>query len=266
MRGDDDRLGELLDEDQERLVATAAPYGFELRQPRKRPLEEYGLRAFEGADTVLTRLSGEIDGARVELFEYDWVQTGSKGSVQRGRRTIALVKHPSIDGEARCTWKFVQSAPGRALLFVFQLAMLAMLFWLVIPIWIVQYLRGEDPFPKDHDVGDPDFRRRFKVASASTELARRALPEALRRVVLDAELKGPLEVRPGLVALSMRYSELDPIELERAIALTRRVVHAYAPPGDRPNAAYRVASEVAPHPARATDDQEDEEDARTRRA
>jgi hypothetical protein len=243
MSSDDDRIRGRLDEDQERLIAATAPLGFELRQPRKRPLEEHKLKAFEAADTVLTRLTGEVDGALVDLFEYDWVRPGTKGAVQRGRRIVAVLRHPAFEGEARCTWESFQSLVGKLVIWTLIAAVTIMIFYIVIPIWLYQYSKGENPFPKNWKVGNPEFEKRFKVNGPSLEQAKRALPIAMQSLVVAEGLTGPIEVRPGTLALGFDEKSLDPAMFEKVMRVTKRVVEAYAPPPAHAGAAYRVATD-----------------------
>ncbi len=245
MNADDDRLRGRLDEDQDRLIAAAAPHGFELRQPRKRPLEEHALVAFETADNVLTRLTGEVDGAKVDLFEYDWVQAGAKGAVSRGRRIALVLRHPAFEGEARCRWEQFQGFAAKMTWWSLVLVFGVLLFWLLVPIWLYQYSQGRNPFPKSWPVGNPEFEKRFQVVSSSGEQAKRALPAAMQALVVAEGTRGPIEVRPGLLALGLEGKSLDPQTFERAVRVARRVVRVYAPSTDDARTAYRVADDPA---------------------
>jgi hypothetical protein len=245
---DDERLAGRLDEDQARLLAAVSPYGFELRQPRKRPFEDYELEAFEAPDTVLTRLSGEIDGVPVDIFEYDWVQPGAKGAVNRGRRIAILIRHPAIDGRARCTWETFQTLGAKIFYGALIAFVFATLFWLLIPIWLVQHYQGKSTFGRDWRVGDAEFDKRFKVDGPSHAEALRALPCAMQQLALAEELHGPIEVRPGILAMALTAKRFDPQTFERAYALAKRALAAYAPPPAQAGTAYRIATDVIPEP------------------
>lgn len=243
MSADDDRVRGRLDEDQERLLEAAAPHGFELRQPRKRPFEELALTAFEAADTVLTRLTGEIDGAKVDVFEYDWVTPGSRGAVSRGRRIVLVLRHPAFEGEVRCRWDDYQDPLAKALWWSMLAGLGILLSWLLVPIWLYQYSKGQNPFPKRWPVGNAVFEKRFKVHSSSGDEAKRALPGAMQELVVSETLMGPIEVRPGLLAIGLDGKSLDAPTLERALSLAKRVMRAYAPPPNETGMAYRVADD-----------------------
>jgi hypothetical protein len=233
-RPDDDRIADRLDEDQERLVATATPLGFELRQPRKRPFEDFALKSFEAPDNVLTRLTGEVDGALVDVFEYDWVQPGAKGAVHRGRRIAVVLRHPAFEGDARCTWEQIQSLALKVFLIWPLFAFLIVtLFWLLVPIWLWQHSKGADVFARDWRVGNKEFDKRFKVHSSSSEEALRALPLATQALAVSENLQGPIEVRPGMLAVGVDGKSLDPETFERSISLAKRLDQPReAPPRD----------------------------------
>ncbi len=243
MARDDERITEKLDEDQERLVAAAAPLGFELRQPRKRPLEDHKLTTFHMADTVLTRLTGEIDGALVDVFEYDWVQPGARGVVGRGRRILAVLRHPSFEGEVKCVPKTKMNIFAKAFIALALLFCIATIWWLLIPIWLWQYSRGQNPFPRNWNLGNGAFRDRFKVHGPSLEKARQALPPKALDVALAENLSGPIEVRPGTFAFSFDDKSLDAATLERTLKAAKRVVATYAPAANEAGTAYRIATD-----------------------
>lgn len=243
MNGDDDRIQGRLDEDQERLIAAATPLGLELRQPRKRPFEEYALGSFEKADSVMTRLSGEIEGAKVDLFEYEWMQPGGRGTVRRGRRIALLLRHPAFDGEARCTWEQFETAGAKIFSWSLMSFLGLMLFWIVVPLWLIRYLKGGNPSPKSQRIGNPEFEKRFKILSSSGEMAKRAIPEAIQALAVDEGWKGPIEVRPGMLAVGLQGNVLDAERLEEAVRLAKRLVRAYAPPAPMAAIPYRVADD-----------------------
>jgi hypothetical protein len=251
---DDDRLTGRLDEDQEALVAAATPLGFELRQPRKRPLEDHALTAFEGADAVLSRLTGEVDGAKVDVFEYDWIRYGSKGSVHRGRQLLAVLRHPAFEGEARCTRQSSQTTGGAVLDVILMLAVLALLFWILIPIVLIQRLRGQDVVTRDWLVGDPEFDKRFGVHAKTREAAIRALPIGFQRLAVSADLRGPIEIRPGMLAFGLEGKNLDAAVFGEAARLAKRIVGVYAPTGGKGGSAYRVATDALDDIAPASTD------------
>ncbi len=240
MSGDDgDRIDGRLDEDQQELIAAAEPFGFELRQPRKRPLEDLALAAFEPADAVTTRLRGTVDGTPADLFEYSWTFRGRRSVT--GTRIVLVLRHPSIDGEAHCTREALPGVLGQAVVwFALGIVFLA-LFWLVLPIMWMQHRRGERVWTSDHRVGDREFDRRFNVDALNRDLAKRALPLALQQLVVAAEMKGPIDVRPGQIALAIDADRLDPETLSRAVRIGRSVLGIYAPKPDVPELAYRVA-------------------------
>lgn len=258
---DEDRFdagGHRLDEDQSRLQDAAAPLGFELRQPRKRPLEEYALTAFEAPSEVLARVSGEVQGARVELFEYDWATPGTKGSVTRGRRVVAVLRHPAIAGNATCVWNRHQSIPAQILQAVLALIAFATLFWILIPVWAIWFFQGKRIFGKDWKVGDATFDKRFMVDGPSLADAQSALPTSVQALAVREDLRGPLEIKPGLFAFDVGAARLDADALERAVRLTKEIIDGFDPMPAQRGLAYRVAAadvgSVAPPEVEALDD------------
>lgn len=252
-------VAERLDEDQSRLVEAAASRRFELRQARKAPLEAYRLTAFEPPDAVLTRLTGEIEGAPLDLFEVEWVARGSKGATYRGKRVMAVLRHPSFAGEARCTWEHFQGVALTLVKWTLIAFVLVAAFWLILPLWFVRSRRGERTFDRDWRVGDAAFDRRFRVDGPSQADARRALPRAFQSFVVERDLRGPIEVRPGMLAVDVGATTLDPEAFERALALSKAILAIYAPPPGTSATAYRVAGETdaaAPLSGEAGDDDE----------
>lgn len=249
-----DRSQARLDEDEIRLVAAATPLGLELRQARTRPFEAYRLASFEKADKMLTRLSGEVEGAKVDLFEYEWAQPGGRGPTTRGRRVALVLRHPSFEGEARCTRRSHDEPLGAKILASVQRVLLwLMFFWIVLPVWLIRRLRGQPPFPKSRSIGNRELENGFEILSSSADMAARALPPAMQTLAVEGAWKGPLEVRPGMVAVGLRDEVLEPAALERALDLARQVVRAYAPPTPMPAVPYRVATHADTADERADD-------------
>lgn len=260
----EDRIKGRLDEDQEQLLEVASPLGFELRQPRTRPLEDLKLKSFETPTSVSTRLSGKLNGVPIDVYEYGWVTQGKHS--RSGNRIVLVLRDPSFEGEAHCTWETFQSIPAKIFQWTLIAFVLVAAFYIIIPILLYQWWKGGPTLGSDHSVGNEDFDTCFRVDGPTKQEAQRALPLAMQELVMDERLKGPIDIRPGHLALAIDAERLDAQTFTRAIAIAKRVLELYSKTKAPPPTAYRVAEQRDAPPLEAEEiDQTTEEDADGRR-
>ena len=242
-RDTEDLLEGRLDEDERALAEAVAHAGFELRRPRKRPWEELALDALPAPQDVVARITGNVGGALVDVYEYEVAATEGKP------RTVvaAIVRHPGITGQANISKN--TDDPWYAWVLVALLLLGFLPITLPIGLWLfLTYKFGKQPAqPKweSRAIGSKDFAHKYKVKAPSVEGATAAVPPALQTLLATGS-GITMQVRPGLLACTLPLERLDRTSAPRAIELAERLLAAAVP-----NAAttaetpYRVSMPVA---------------------
>jgi hypothetical protein len=149
----------------------------------------------------VTCVFGDIEGAQVEAFEYEYTSSDQDGQTTLHDQLVVAVQHPTIRGTA----SFRDDAKqwdGVA-------AFIDAVMW-VPPFTVVKafqlFMENKNP---DRRVGDADFDRLYVVHAASDEAARSAIPAGLREAVLHVGYRGVVELRPGVLLYAPRAAGLD---------------------------------------------------------
>jgi hypothetical protein len=179
--------------------ALLARHGFVASQPAPDALKPFLPWAFYAPSRAQFHARGAIDEATVDVFEYEHTSTDSEGNTRSDDELVAMIWHPRIAGAVRVYPDHPQWGGAAA---VIDALMWVPPFVLARGIaWAIKSAAGWNQ--PDRIVGHPAFDRLYVVNAASDDEARRALTPALRELLLRMHFRGTIEVRPGLLMVSV---------------------------------------------------------------
>jgi hypothetical protein len=176
------------------------------------PLKEFSPpEAFEAA------VLGQIEGRDVAVAEYATSSTDDEGNVSWTRSHLAVVLDPNFVGTASIIndWKFGTGG-----------AILNAALW-IPPFTIVKAIQlifdSKNP---DHELGDRDFDKRYKVHAESAELAANVFHPAFRAAILQMQFQGAIELRHGAMLFNVRGAKFDAEGVMKTLGHVPLLLHA----------------------------------------
>jgi len=202
--------------------------GFVCDTPPKDALKPYQPWIFQEPDLPTFHARGMVGGADVEIYHYDVERTGDDPSGEAGvlkTELLALVHHPLIAGEAK-----IQPDVGewsKLAKVIDAVAWLPPFTVLTAAEWGIRQVLGRNH--PDRNLGHPEFDRLYLIHSPSDEIAARAVPPALRELLLRMKFFGKIELRQGLMMLTVEKADLTILELGRLMEPLPWLVSAVLP-------------------------------------
>lgn len=208
-------------------AAHLARYGFHTGRSTAAEVKRWGpFRVHDSPDECTVHAEGAVDGAHVDLYEYDSTSTDSEGASSTSTTLLAVAAHPWIPGSAGVTVDFREWSTGGALFG----AVWDVMTWFPPFIILKVAMHLNEAANPDRVVGHPEFDRLYVVRADSAEAAAHAIPEALRDALVATAFQGHLELRPGYLLLSVSGARFDPTGVDHTLRFVSSFLRCFPPP------------------------------------
>lgn len=203
------------------------PYGFVLDVAKASGLAQYApFTFFSTPNEYLVGAFGQIEGARVEAYEYEYTSSDSEGHTTHHDDFVVAIHSPWVHGGVaflpdHTQWGGVSAA-------------LDTLFWIPPFIILKAFQSVMEAKHPDRNVGDAEFDRLYRVRAESDEAAARAIVPAFRQVCLRLAFRGTVEMRPGVLLYSPYQHRMDGTSIVPALGIGAAFLGALAPQSAHP--------------------------------
>lgn len=191
------------------VSALLARNGFTSELPPRDVLAPFLPWMFSNPDRTTFHARGEVQGATVDVYEYEYSSTDADGNSTTHQELIAMAWHPRIVGGARlypdgAAWGGLDASID-ALLWLPPFVLIRGIAWALRGMFGTNY--------PDRNVGHHEFDRLYIVNAPTDEDAQRAIPPALRDTLLRMSFRGSIELRQGLVIVRVPGASLHVTKL-----------------------------------------------------
>lgn len=137
---------------------------------------------------------GAVSGVPAQIFEGATTLTGPAGEPMVVESLVLVLEHPEAIGTVSIEFDPMTALGGAT--------------------------------PRDLEVGEPKFDRRYRVHAASELAAQASIPKALARAIVARRFRGTLEIRNAAIVACLAEVRLSPPAARRVLRLAQAIVSA----------------------------------------